>query len=172
MNIITVYKYSGSIKTTDEILESIEQIVAQHYYVKYYWDYNDIDMEMEYKVGTEEHYFKYQNYEIKRVKEKDDTNIFIETIIEELKDWYCLPIGEFHKPLSLERDNLIFISIDIVNECFNKLTTEDEVDIEEEFANLINFKNIVDYVKTHSIDEIMKKFPCELGNDGYFYWFI
>lgn len=172
MNIITGYKCGCSIKTTDEILEFIEQILAQHYYVKYHWDYNDIDMEMEYKVGTEEHYLKYQNYEIKRVKEKDDTDIFIETIIEELKDWYCLPIGEFHKPLSLERDNLIFISFDIVNECFNKLTTEDEVDIEEEFANLINFKNIVDYVKTHSIDEIMKKFPCELGNDDYFYWFI
>ena len=171
MNTITGYKRSGLIKTTDEILESIEQILAQHYYVKYYWDYNDIDMEMEYKVGTEEHYLKYQNYEIKRVKEKDDTNIFIETIIEELKDWYCLPIGEFHKPLSLERDNLIFISFDVVNECFNELTTEDEVDIEEGFANLINFKNIVDYVKTHSIDEIMKKFPCELGNDDYFYWF-
>ena len=172
MNTITGYKRSGLIKTTDEILESIEQILAQHYYVKYYWDYNDIDMEMEYKVGTEEHYLKYQNYEIKRVKEKDDTNIFIETIIEELKDWYCLPIGEFHKPLSLERDNFLFFSIDIVNECFDELTTEDEVDIEEGFANLINFKNIVDYVKTHSIDEIMKKSPCELGNDGYFYWFI
>ena len=58
------------------------------------------------------------------------------------------------------------------NEGFDELTTEDEVDIEEGFANLINFKNIVDYVKTHSIDEIMKKFPCELGNDDYFYWFI
>ena len=41
-----------------------------------------------------------------------------------------------------------------------------------DYKDLINFKNIVDYVKTHSIDEIMKKFPCEFGNDGYFYWFI
>lgn len=171
MNIITGYKCDSLIKTPDEVLEIIEQILVQHYYVKYYWDYNDIDMEMEYMVGTEEHYLKEQNYEIKRVKEKDDTNIFIETIIEVLKDWYCLPIGEFHKPLSLERDNLLFISFDIVDECLNEVITEDEVDIEEGFANSINFKNIVDYVKTHSIDEIMKKFPCEFGNDDYFYWF-
>lgn len=169
--------FLADIITMDDLVNLIKSSLASHYSVKYTWDYNDVDMKKYYVDGTLEAYQQEQNINIKKTKNRDDLSIFIDTVKEECDYLCCIsicsPIIFVHKTFiecdfdgeEVKRNHYGFEN----DTLFDFYETEYNYSIEKEIIKKINYQEIVDYVKTHTDEEVIEKYSCDEDNKKDFW---
>lgn len=178
-HLVSIRKPSRSdINTMDGLVNLIKGSLAEHYYVKYNWEYNDVDMKKHYEDGSFDAYCVNQNKSMKKTKKRDDESIFIDTIKNECKEWCCV---SFCKPIIFIRKTYIEVDFDgtetkRLHEGFEQDTlfdfyeTENNYSIEKEIMEKIDYQEIVNFVKTHTQEEVIDKYACDDDNKEDFWW--
>lgn len=177
-HLVKIRKPSMSdINTMDGLVNAIKGYLAQHYCVKYNWEYADVDMNKKYQEGSLEAYRVEQNKCIKKTKKRDDESIFIDTIKNECKEWCCV---SFCKPIIFIRKTYIEVDFDGTETkrlhegfeydlLFDFYETENNYSIEKEIMEKIDYQEIVNFVKTHTEEEVIDKYASDDNQKEYFW---